>query len=45
MKLIKTLITNLIDTLIGVIKWVLILCGIMYLYEYNVFDSIINYFQ
>ena len=43
MKLIKILMTSLIDALMGIIKCVLILCGIMYLYEYGVLDGIITY--
>ena len=45
MKLIKILMTSLIDALMGIIKWVLILCGIMYLYEYGVLDIVVNDFK
>ena len=45
MKLIKILMTSLIDALMGIIKWVLRLCGIMYLYEYGVLDIVVNHFK
>ncbi len=43
MKLIKTLMVCTVEALFGIVKWTLILFGILYLYETGILEGILDW--
>ena len=42
MRLLKKLFTSIIDTVFGLVKWTLIILGVLYLYELGILEWCCN---